>query len=151
MNLNGVTMQISLSRKYVKPHANRSNIVGCYMLRPFAHPVACSWMLLCVVAQSLKPVKLFSPQLPTFLLFCDHRSIAQQCWIRLHSSPTLLGLSTLITHGSQRLMSCIPMMHFRSQTCWELLQPFACSLRSYTLLRYYVGLEWPKITFLRFF
>ena len=21
------------------------NIVGCYMLRPFAHPVACSWML----------------------------------------------------------------------------------------------------------
>ena len=22
------------------------NIVGCYMLRPFAHPVACCWMLL---------------------------------------------------------------------------------------------------------
>ena len=41
------------------------------MLRPFAHPVACCWMLLRVVAQSLKPVKLFSQQLPTFLLFCD--------------------------------------------------------------------------------
>ena len=27
--------------------------------------------LLHVVAQSLKPVKLFSQQLPTFLLFCD--------------------------------------------------------------------------------
>ena len=26
------------------------NIVGCYMLRPFPHPVACCWMLLRVVA-----------------------------------------------------------------------------------------------------
>ena len=43
-------------------------------------------MLLRVVAQSLKPVKLFSQQLPTFLLFRDRRSVAQQCWIRLHSS-----------------------------------------------------------------
>ena len=39
------------------------------MLRPFTHPVACSWMLLRVVAQSLKPVKLISQQLPTFLFF----------------------------------------------------------------------------------
>ena len=31
------------------------------MLRPFAHPVACCWMLLRVVAQSLKPVKLLAP------------------------------------------------------------------------------------------
>ena len=36
------------------------NIVGCYMLRPFAHPVACCWMLFRVVAQSLKPVKLLA-------------------------------------------------------------------------------------------
>ena len=63
-----------------------SNIVGCYMLRPFAHPVACCWMLLRVVAQSLKPVKLFSQQLPTFLLFRDRWNVAQQCWIRLHRS-----------------------------------------------------------------
>ena len=62
----------------LKPRANGRNIVGCYMLRPFAHPVACCWMLLRVVAQSLKPVKLFSQQLPTFLLFCDRRSVAQQ-------------------------------------------------------------------------
>ena len=32
------------------------------MLRPFAHPVACCWELLDVFAQSLKPVKLFSPR-----------------------------------------------------------------------------------------
>ena len=61
------------------------------MLPPFAHPVACCWMLLRVVAQSLKPVKLFSQQLPTFLLFRDRRSVAQQCWIRLHSSSNIVG------------------------------------------------------------
>ena len=61
------------------------------MLRPFAHPVACCWMLLRVVAQSLKPVKLFSQQLPTFLLLRDRRSVAQQFWIRLHSSSNIVG------------------------------------------------------------
>ena len=48
-------------------------------------------MLLDVVAQSLKPVKLFRQQLPTFLLFLDRRSVAQQCWIRLHSSSNIVG------------------------------------------------------------
>ena len=48
-------------------------------------------MLFDVVAQSLKPVKLFSQQLPTFLLFRDHRSVAQQCWIRLQSSSNIVG------------------------------------------------------------
>ena len=61
------------------------------MLRPFAHPVACCWMLLRVVAQSLKPVKPFSQQLLTFLLFRDHRGVAQQRWIRLHSSSNIVG------------------------------------------------------------
>ena len=61
------------------------------MLRPFAHPVVCCWMLLRVVAESLKPVKLFSQQLPTFLLFRDRRSLVQQCWISLHSSSNIVG------------------------------------------------------------
>ena len=61
------------------------------MLRPFAYPVACCRMLLRVVAQSLKLVKLFSQQLPTFLLFRDRRSVAQQRWIRLHSSSNIVG------------------------------------------------------------
>ena len=60
------------------------------MLRPFTHPVACCWMLLRVDAQCLKPGKLFSQQLPTFLLFRDRRSVAQQCWIRLHSSSNIV-------------------------------------------------------------
>ena len=92
------------------------------MLRPFAHPVACCWMLLRVVAQSLKPVKLFSQQLATFLLFRDRRRVAQQCWIRLHSSSNIVGA----THAHYACMGCIlPTMHCRSQHCWELLHPFA--------------------------
>ena len=44
------------------------NIVVCYMLRSFAHPgsVACCCLLLGILAQSLKPVKLLSQWLPTF-------------------------------------------------------------------------------------
>ena len=125
------------------------------MLRPFAHPVACCWMLLRVVAQSLKPVKLFSQQLPTFLLFRDRRSVAQQCWIRLHSSsnivgathahyacftktyglypshdalqvPNLLGVvASVCTPRAQQLPTLF------AQHCWELLRPFACVLRFY--------------------
>ena len=80
------------------------------------------WML---HVPSVKPVKLFSQQLPTFLFFLDRRSVAQQCWIRLHSA-TLLGPRKLIMHGLKRLMGCIlPAMHCRSQNCWELLHPFA--------------------------
>ena len=127
------------------------------MLRPFAHPVACYWMLWRVVAQSLKPVKLFSQQLPTFLLFRDRRSVVQQCWIRLHSSsnitgathahyagftktyglypshdalqvPTLLGVveyfCTPLPTRTQQLPTLL------AQQCWELLRPFANSLKS---------------------
>ena len=49
------------------------------------------YALLDVVAQSLKPVKLFSQQLLIFLLFPDRRSVAQQCWICLHSSSNIAG------------------------------------------------------------
>ena len=46
-------------------------------------PAVCTpcCMLLGVVAQSLKPVKPLNQQLPTFLLFRDRRSVAQQRWI----------------------------------------------------------------------
>ena len=60
----------------------------------FASVCTPCWMLLDVirvVAQSLKPVKLFSQQLPTCLLFRDRRSVAQQCWIRSHSSSNIVG------------------------------------------------------------
>ena len=134
------------------------------MLRPFAHPVECCWMLLRVVAQRLKPVKLFSQQLPTFLLFCDRRSLAQQCWIRLHSSsnivgatrahyacstktyglnpsqdalqvPTLLGaVASVLAVVCKRTQQPPTLL---AQQCWELLRPFARSLRVITVIEMY--------------
>ena len=121
----------------VKPRANGCNIVGQQLPTlldvtccvRFAHPVACCWMLLRVVAQSFKPIKLFSQQLPTFLLFPDRPSVAQQRWICLHSSSNIAGATYAHTHGLQRLMGFIlPTMHCRSQHCWELLRPFARGL-----------------------
>ena len=123
------------------------------MFRPFAHPVACCWMLF---AQSLKPVKLFSKHLPTFLLFRDCRSEAQQCWIRLHSSsnivgathahyawftktyglypshdalqvPTLLGVVASVCRPLLTRTQQLPTL--LAQQCWELLRPFPRSLR----------------------
>ena len=126
------------------------------MLRPFAHRVACCWMLLCVVAQSLKPVKLFSQQLPTFLLFRDRRSVAQQCWIRLYSSFNVVGATHAHYAWFTKTYGLYPShdaLHVRTllgvvasvctplptrtqqlstllvQQCWELLRPFARSLR----------------------
>ena len=67
-----------------------NNSQNCWMLHVASVCTPCC-MLLDVVAQSLKPVKLFSQQLPTFLLFCDRWSVTQQCWIRLHSSSNIVG------------------------------------------------------------
>ena len=112
--------------------------------------------LLRVVARSLKPVKLFSQQLPTFLLFRDRRSVAQQCWIRLHSSsnivgathahyawitktyglysshdalqvPTLLGVVASVCTPLPTRTQQLPTL--LAQQYWELLCPFARSLR----------------------
>ena len=79
----------------IKPRANGPNIVGqqlltlldvtcCVRLHTLLHVVGC-----CCV--EYEPVKFFSQQLPTFLLFRDRRSVAQQCWIRLHSSSNIVG------------------------------------------------------------
>ena len=67
-----------------------NNSQNCWMLHVASVCTPCC-MLLDVVAQSLKPVKLFSQQLPTFLLFHDRWSVTQQCWIRLHSSSNIVG------------------------------------------------------------
>ena len=110
------------------------NIVRCYLLRPFAHPVACSWMLLRVVAQSLKLIRLFTQQLLTFLLFCDRRSVAKQCWIRLPSSSNIVGATQAHyarftkTYGLYPSRDALQVPTLLAQLCWELLHPFAHSL-----------------------
>ena len=93
-------MQFSQLSITVNPRANRCNIVGsllannsqhCWMLHVTSVCTHCC-MLLDVVAQSLKPVKLFSQQFPTVLLFRDwRRSVAQKCWTCLHSSSNIVG------------------------------------------------------------
>ena len=115
-------------------------------------------MLLDVVAQSLDPVKLFSQQLPTFLLVRDRRSIAQQCWIHLHSSSNIVGATyahyawftkTSGLYPSQDVLQvptmlgvvasvCTPLPTrtqqlptLLAQQCWELLHPFARSLTTH--------------------
>ena len=125
-------------------------------LRPFANPVECCWMLLRAVAPSLEPVKLFTQQLPTFLLFPDRRSVAQQCWIRLHSSSNIVGAThahyvwitktygLYSSHDALQVPNllgvvasvCAPLPTGRqhlptllAQQCWALLRPFARSLR----------------------
>ena len=142
-----------LSRTDVTLLANNSQ--HCWMLHVASVCTPCC-MLLDVVAQSLKPVKLFSQQLPTFLLFRDCRSVARQCWIRLHSSsnivgatqahyawftktyglypshdalqvPTLFGVVAFVWTPLPTRTQQLPTL--LAQQCWELLRPFARSLR----------------------
>ena len=142
----------------VNPRTNGRNIVGqqhWWMLHVASGCTPCC-MLLRVVGQSLKPVKLFSQQLPTFLLFRDRRSVAQQCWIRLHSSsnivgathahyawftktyglypshdalqvPKLLGVVASVCTPQPKRTQQLPIL--LAQQCWELLRPFARSLK----------------------
>ena len=124
----------------VKPHANGRNIVGCYMLRPCAHPVACC----CAKFET----KLFCQQLPKFLLFRDRRSVAQQCWIRLHSSSNNVGAThahyawfaktygLYPSHDALQVptlfgvvASVCTTLPTLTQRCWELLRPFGRSLK----------------------
>ena len=85
------------------------NSVGCYMLRPFVHPVACCYILLRVVAQSLKPVKLLATykrtqQLPTML-----GVVGQQCCIRFHKA---LHYITVPKHNNWTSMQVIAFFSF---------------------------------------
>ena len=85
-----------------------------------------------------------------FLLFRDPRSVAQQCWIRLHSSSTYAHYAWITktyglhsSHGALQIPNllgvvasvCTPLpTHMQqlptllAQQCWELLRPFARSL-----------------------
>ena len=130
--------RVRLSESTVKLRANERNIVGYYMLRV-----------------DVETCQILSQQLPTFLLFLDRRSAAQQCWIRLHSSsnivgtehahypwftktyglypsqdalqvPTLLGVvASVCTPLPTRTQQLTKML---AQQCWELLRSFARSL-----------------------
>ena len=101
-----------------------NNSQHCCML----HVTCCVRLrtLLRVVAQSLKPVKLLSQQLATFLLFRDRRSVAQQCWICLDSSSNIVGATHAHYAWFTKTYGLYP-SHDALQvpTLLELLHPFA--------------------------
>ena len=84
-----VILAIAVSKR-LKPRANGRYIVGYYMLRPFAHSVACCDVVACCCAK-FETGQTFQPTTPNIFLFHDRRSVAQQCWIRLHSSSNIVG------------------------------------------------------------
>ena len=101
------------------------NLVGCYMLRLFAHPVACCCMLLWVVVQSLKPVNLLNKSqhfLNFWSICCNVGSICT-------ALPTILGPCTCITCGllgdNNAITSSDRATSVMGQHCWELFHPFA--------------------------
>ena len=134
-----------------------NNSQHCWMLHVASVCTPCC-MLLDVVAcccakfERLRGAKLFSQQLPTSLLFRDRRSVAQQCWIRLHSSsnivwathahyawftktnglypshdalqvPTMSGVVASVCTPLPTRTQQFPT--WLAQQCWELLRPFA--------------------------
>ena len=124
------------------------------------------FMLLDVVAcccAKFETGQTFSQQLPTFLLFRDRRSVAQQCWIRLHSSSNIVGAThahyvwftttygLYPSHDALQVPTllevvasvCTPLpTHTQQlptllrQQCWELLRPFARSLKAWNCKLY---------------
>ena len=73
---------------------NGSNIY-CWMLQVAAvcTPYCMLFRIVGICCAEYEVVKLLSQQLPTFLLFSDRWSIAQQCWIRLHSSSNIVRVA----------------------------------------------------------
>ena len=104
----------------------RTQHCGCYMLGPFAHPVARCCILLGVVVQSLKSVKFLSQKLTTFLLFRDCRSVAQQCWIRLNIVRA--------THA-----------HYTMDNSHAIIHDYTWSLKSYRLYPSHDALQVPTL------
>ena len=98
------------------PYLLTPNIVGCHMLRPFTHPVACC-------CTNFESGQTFEPTTPSISFVLRSRNIAQQYWIRSHSSslarPTLLGLYAPELHKVSTEIA--------TQTRW---QPNIASLQS---------------------
>ena len=129
--------EIQWTNEKAKPRANGRNIVGCYMLRPFAHPVACC----CVLLRKVWNRSNFSANnSPHFFCSVIAEALRNNVGSVCTPLPTLLGPRTLIMHGLQRLTGCIlPTMHCRSQHCWELLHPFATTANTHATTPNIVG------------
>ena len=131
-------------------------------------------MLLRVVAQNLKPVTLFQPTTPniSFVPWLPKRSATMLDPFAQLALPTLLGPPMLITHGFSKTYGlysshgalqepnllgvvafvCTPLPTrtqrlptLLRQQCWELLRPFARSLKPRANGRNIVGQQLPTL------
>ena len=75
---------------------HNSHIVGCYMLRPFAHPVTCRCVLLGVVAAVCTPLPTRTHQLPTL--------VGQQCWEMLRLIKLRTNWRNIVSHQLPTLL-----------------------------------------------
>ena len=101
--------------------ANGRNIVGqqlptlldvtcCVRLHTLLHVVGCC-------CAKFETDQTFQSTTSNSLLLPDRRDVAQQCWIRWHSSSN--------TWFTKAYGLFFPTMYCRSQHCWELLHPLA--------------------------
>ena len=132
----------------VQTDATLLAVTCCVRLHTLLHVVGCC-------CAKFETGQIFPPTTPTFLLLRDRRSVAQQCWIRLHSSsntveathahyawvtktyglypsydalqvPTLLGVVASVCTPLATRTQQLPT--WLAQQFWELLRPFARSL-----------------------
>ena len=76
--------QTQLTLRHRCRDLNPGHIGGRRALSPLRHP-----LLRIQTDANLLANKVLSQQLPTFLFFCDRRSVAQQCWIRLQTCSNI--------------------------------------------------------------
>ena len=117
---------------WVKPRANGPITVG--QQRPSLLGVTCCICLhillrvvgsCCAKFQTGQTSKPATPNI-SFVPWSQKRSERNNVGSNCTALPTLLGPRLRITRDLQSLLGCIlPMMHCRSQRCWELLHPFA--------------------------
>ena len=88
---------------------------------------ACCCVLLRVVAQILRPVKLLSQHLPTFLLSRDRRGVAQQCWIRLHRFSNIVGATHAHYKWSPKSYELYPSHHALQVPTFLVVVASACT------------------------
>ena len=147
---------------HLKPHANGSGIVGCYMLHRFAQPIACCWKrsnfwainsqhFFCSMIAKVErnDVRSVCTALPTLLgphMCITHGLLEGHSHVSQYSRSNSFNLSILWCNPLQvptlfRVVAsiCTPLptlsnkpLTFFRQQCWELLRTFAHSLRRAT-------------------
>ena len=112
----------------------------CWMLH-FASACTPCYMFLHVIEQSLKLIKLYSQQLPTFLLFRDRWSVAQQCWISLHCSSNIRELTQRLRRWQRERQKSNRFRQAKQQlcTCITLFCTFLCRRCTTTTWNYLIS------------